>query len=284
MMKASRSVLSLAGALLVAAQLPAQQADSTLGTPKETTLSELVQKPSAYKNVWVVITGTFAGVGELHNPFFTRFTRANHVNFALWGDDAKLWVKEDFDKPCPTLFVDKLDDETTSVLYKLPRYQRVKLTGVVRNAFQGKPWIEITKIERLQSRFTTASLRHLHRAHNYIGVHEWQKAGVELGLAQAPDLPQVTRGWIDYYRGVCLMRVGKPKQAMAALQSAKTLLGNRPELDDQIAVLGKDPKSQIDEVIRKPQIAKSKRPFWEAVEKSKKEKAEKPSTPAKPAK
>ncbi len=281
-MKASRSVLSLLGALLVAAQLPAQQDDSTLSTPKETSLRELMQKPIAYKNVWVVFTGTFSGVGQLHNPFFTRFTRANHVNFALWGDDAKMWVREEYDNPCATLFVAKANDETTTVLYKLPRYQRVRLTGVVRNAFHGKPWVEITKIEPLETRYTTASLRHLHRAYKHLSSHEWKKAGVELGLAQAPELPAQARGWIEYYRGVCLMRVGQPGKAMQALRLAQTLLGNRPEVEDQIAQLGKDPKSQIDEVLRKPLVAKSKRPFWEAVEKGQKEEAKEAKEPARP--
>jgi hypothetical protein len=272
--------LPLIAILLAAGQLPAQQDDESFGTPKSTTIRDLEAKPQAYKNVWITFRGTFSGIGELHNPFFTRFTRANHVNFTMWGEQSRLWVKEEFDQPCPTLFVSKLKDETTTVLYSLQRYQQIQVVGVVRNSFKGKPWIEITSIQPIGARHTTASLGHLHKAHQYIAKHEWKKAGIELGLANHDQLPQRTRAWINYYQGTCLMKVGQPKKALQALTAAKVVLGAKPELESKLALLQTDPKEAIDKTIRKKQVAKSERPFWETVKEEKL--PQKPATPATP--
>ncbi len=265
----SRSRLWLAAALcsVTLAAVPHAQESGGFGDAKETTLTEMRKRPQAYKNVWVKFSGSFLSTSSVHNPFFTRFTRADFVNFAVWGDEQKIWNKKDYDNACSTLFVSKKNDAGVQVVYTLQRYTRVECLGVVRNAFQGEPWIEITKVTPIAEKVTTATLSHMYRASEHIKNHNWKKAGVELNLAWTPGLPPQIRGWISNYRGIALMRLGNWISARQQIAQAASLLPNEPEIVENLRILKVDPKSAIDQTVKKTQVAKNKRPFWEAVEK-----------------
>ncbi len=254
------------GASVLCSGLSAQEQAGGFGFPKQTTIEAVRQSPQAFKNVWVTFTAQFHSIGELHNPFFTRFTRSDYVNFAAWSTEQKIWERKEFDNPCATLFCDKKQDELLSTVYGLRRYTRIKLTGIIRNAFQGQPWIEITAIEPLEGRLTTASLMHMSRAFQMMDAHKWQAASVELNLASSEQLTEHARGWVHAYQGLCLLRLGRPSGASKQLKVAHGLLPDESRVTGWLETCAKDPRSGVDQQITTAQVRRGDRPMWEAVD------------------
>lgn len=263
-----KSISLFVGFLLFAAPLPSQ-GEGSVKTPKKTTLQQIEKTPQAFKNLAVRIEGYFRGVGALHNAFFTRFTRADFVNFEVWGTSKKLWVKEDFDNPTPTFFVDKRNDEVIDLISQLKRYQKIACTGIVRNVFRGKPWFEITKIEILPSKLNTGTLARMVRGRRLMERRRWKQAGNEFNMAFAPGLDNEIKGWVHFYLGVCLMRVGNAEVASEQFRRAMALMGNPSIAKDQLTLLSQNPKALVDQHVDGIQIPKKNRPMWEAVEISK---------------
>lgn len=268
----------LAAGLAVGA-LPAQVETQGFGIPKDTTLQTIRDIPDAFKNVWVRFTGQFFSVGPIHNPFFTRFTRADYVNFAVWAHDQKIWEKEEFDNPCSTLFCSKASGDLLTTVYDLQMYERVRVTGIVRNTFKGEPWIEVNRVEPIAGRITTASLTHLGRARRMIQNHRWQQATVELNLASSQSLTEHARGWVHAYLGLCYMRVGKPNEAEDHLEVAAGLLPQEQDVQEWLDGLARDPRGEVDTHVTMSQVRSGDRPMWEAVEDARDQKARQPSRP-----
>ncbi|HHI80258.1 MAG TPA: hypothetical protein ENK02_09775 [Planctomycetes bacterium] len=263
-----KSISLFVGLLSLATPLPAQ-GEGSVKDPKNTTLRQIEKTPQAFKNLAVRIEGYFRGIGSLHNAFFTRFTRADFVNFEVWGVTKRLWIKEDFDNPTPTFFVDKRNDDVIDLLSKLKRYQKIACTGIIRNVFRGKPWFEISKIEILPNKLNTASLARMVKARRLMKRRRWEQAGNEFNMAFAPGLDNEVKGWIHYYLGICLMRVGNAERASNQFQRSMALLQDPSIAKDQLTLLSQDPKSVVDQQIDGMHIPKKNRPMWEAVENSK---------------
>jgi hypothetical protein len=127
--------------LMGVSALPAQ--DSELGVTVDTTLSQVRADAEAYKSVQVKFTIQFASLGKIYNPFFTKFTPSEYSNFYAWPDEQPIWRLKDYHDVFGMLFLSKSSDKLDQ-LYKLKAYQRVAVTGIVRNTFQSLPWIEVT--------------------------------------------------------------------------------------------------------------------------------------------
>ncbi len=271
-MTRTQSASSLALALLLAAgSLPAQQETDDFGRARATTLAAVRATPQAFKNVWIRFSGWFSGIGALHNPFFTRFTRTDYVNFALWGDTQKLWVEDEYKHPCTTLFVLKSNDKAVDLITSLGIYQRVTCTGIVRNVFRGEPWIEVTRIEVQPERLTTATLAHLARARRFMKKRQWAQAAMEVQLAQAAGQTPFIEAWLNHYLAVCYMRVGKIERAKEHIAYACQLVPEELAFQDVREQLRVDPKSVVDDKVSETRLPKAKRPMWEAYEEARRE-------------
>lgn len=269
MIQSTRFIALALTAGLVASATSAQNELGGFDSAKLVELKTVRKQPQAFKNVWVKFKATYFGLGAVHNPFFTRFTRASYVNFAMWSDDQAIWKQSEYDNPCSTLFCEKKDNTLLETIYSLQRYQRVLVTGVVRNAWQGEPWFEITEVEPTSdTRMTTASLSHLHRAWSLIEQRKWQQAAIELNLASSDSLTENARGWLHGYMGLCQMRMGRAAKASAQLQIAKGLVPESQIIDGWLEQVAKDPRSAIDTASRVTAIRRGDRPMWEAVEES----------------
>ena len=253
-------------AALFGATAQAQQETRGFGVAKETTLGAMRGQPLAFKNVWVSFTGQFEGIGSVHNPFFTRFTRADFVNFAMWADDQQIWKRKVYDDPAATLFIAKSRSELLTKIYAYPRYQRLKITGVVRNAFQGEPWIEVTEVEPIEGKISRSTIKRMNRAWRAIEEGRWQTAAIELNLASSGTMTDFARGWVHGYLGLCMMRLGKADVAGGELKRAHTMLPDSTIIEEWMDTLARDPRSAIDTKVRAGKIRKSERPMWEAVE------------------
>ena len=174
-------------ALLVAPGLaPVATAQDFMKNPTgvvvDTTLDALRTTPAAFKSIWVRFPIQFCSVGKVANPFFTQFVPSEYANFYAWSADQPIWQKESYDDVFPCLFVNKSNPEVDK-LYEHRLYDRMMVTGVVKNTFQDQPWIEVMAFEPIEQKVDTATLSHLYRAESYMARRQWNLAASELSLA-----------------------------------------------------------------------------------------------------
>ena len=251
---------------LLAGSLQAQGV-ADIWEPREANLSQVRDNGSSFKNVHIRFKAYFVGLGTLHNPFFTRFTRSEYANFGAWGEEQKLWMRKEYDNPVSTFFVQK--SRTSRVLqqiYDLKRYQLVEAVGIVRNIFQGEPWIEVLSINPLGQEVTVSTLAHMNRAVALIKNHNWAKAGAELSLAKTADIPEKTLAWLQAYLGECLLRTGKPVSAATEIEAALAALPREQYVLGLHREIMKDPKAAIDNQVTLARVSREMLPMWEAVE------------------
>jgi hypothetical protein len=111
-------------------------------------LSELRETPAAYLNVPVSFTARFSRLTEVYQPFFTPFDSFSFANFAAWDCESDLKSQEQFLDHCPTLYIDRrMRESTLEKMNSLDPYECFRATGVVRQVFAGRPFIEITDVK-----------------------------------------------------------------------------------------------------------------------------------------
>lgn len=250
--------------LLGAAALPAQ--DREFGVAVPTTLAAVRAEPEAFKNVKVQFTLQFASLGRIANPFFTKFTPTDFTNFYAWADEQPIWQQAAYDDLFGMLFLSKSHPKLDQ-LYALRTYQRVEVTGVIRNTFQNVPWIEVIDFTPKKEQLDTAVLTHLHRGEKLMEQRMWQRAIAELSLAPGEGVPPTATRAVHRNLGVCLLRLGEVQLALSYLESASRMgKASDIELEKLIAVARTAPDQAIDRTVDSRTIKDGERPMWEAFE------------------
>lgn len=248
--------------LLGVAALPAQ--DREFGVAVRTTLTDVRAEPDAFQSVKVEMTIQFASLGRIANPFFTKFTPTDFANFYAWGDEQEIWQRNSYDDVFGMLFLGKLHPKLER-LYSLRTYQRLRVTGVVRDTFQGMPWIEVTEFEVLPEQLDTAVLTHLHRGEKLMAERKWQRAIAELSLAPGEGVPPNATRAAHKDLGVCLLRMGEPEAAIGYLESAASMTtGTDFEIESLLAMARTQPEQAIDRTVDSTALRDAERPMWEA--------------------
>lgn len=220
--------------LLGVAALPAQ--DREFGSAVKTTLTQVRQDPEAYKNVKVSFTVQFASLGKIANPFFTKFTPTDFANFYVWADEQPIWQENAYNDVFGMLFLSKSHKDLEQ-LYEMRAYQRLQITGVIRNTFQNTPWIEVTEFDVLKGQLDTAILSHLYRGEKLMEQRLWQRAMAELSLAPGEGVPPHATRAAHRNLGICLLRMGEPQAAISYLESASQLSkGKDTEVENLLAM------------------------------------------------
>ena len=158
---------------------PAALAGGDNETTVITTLTKVRETPEAFKQVRVQFPVQFASIGRVSNPFFTRFVPSDYANFYCWAEEQPIWRKNEYENVFAYLFLPK-DHEQLQTLYDLELYDRIMITGVVRNTFQGAPWIEVLEFEYLGEHVSTESLAHAYRGEQLMARRQWHRAISEL--------------------------------------------------------------------------------------------------------
>jgi hypothetical protein len=251
--------------VLGVASLPAQ--DREFGTAVVTTLSQVRADPEAYKNVKVVFTAQFASLGKIANPFFTKFTPTDFANFYAWADEQPIWQEKTYNDVFGMLFLAKTHPRLEQ-LYTLRLYQRMQITGVIRNTFQSAPWIEVTDFALLDGQLDTAVLTHLHKGEKLMEQRLWQRAIAELSLAPGTGVPVHALRATHKNLGICLLRMGEPAAAIGYLESAAQMGaqtgGTDLEIENLLAMAKSKPQEAIDRTVDAKGLKDSERPMWEA--------------------
>lgn len=248
--------------LLGVAALPAQ--DREFGTAVKTTLTQVRQDPEAFKNVKVTFTVQFASLGKVANPFFTKFTPTDFANFYAWADEQPIWQEKAYNDVFGMLFLSK-SHPSLEKLYELRLYQRLQVTGVIRNTFQDAPWIEVTEFAPLEEQLDTALLTHLYRGEKLMGQRLWQRAIAELSLAPGEGVPPHATRAAHKNLGICLLRMGEAQAAISYLESAAQMAkGQDLEVERLLATARTAPSEAIDRTVDARTLKDSERPMWEA--------------------
>ncbi|HEX6811220.1 MAG TPA: hypothetical protein VF384_06335 [Planctomycetota bacterium] len=256
-----RTVLFVSFLMGVAA-LPAQS--NEFGVAVDTTLSHVRSEPEAFKNVKVRFTIQFASLGSISNPFFTKFTPAEYANFYAWPEEQPIWREKDYHDVFGMLFLSKSHDKLDQ-LYKLRTFQRLAVTGVVRNTFQGAPWIEVTQFDQLSGQLDTAVLAHLYRGEKFMEQRAWQRAVAELELVPGVGVTDSALRAVRRNLGTCFLRLGEANSAVSYLQAAADMPGPvDAELEHMLAMAKSSPEAGLDRAVDSGNLRDSERPMWEA--------------------
>jgi hypothetical protein len=248
--------------LLGVAALPAQ--DREFGTAVQTTLTKIRAEPEAFKNVKVSFTVQFTSLGKISNPFFTKFTPTDFANFYAWADEQPIWQEKAYNDVFGMLFLSKMHPQIEQ-LYELRLYQRLKVTGVIRNTFQNTPWIEVTDFEIQDGQLDTAVLTHLYRGEKLMDQRLWQRAIAELSLAPGEGVPASALTAAHRNLGICLLRMGEPQSAIGYLESAAGMTtGQDLEIENLLAIARSQPEEALDRTVDSRSLKDSERPMWEA--------------------
>ena len=259
--------------LLGVAALPAQ--DREFGTAVRTTLSDVRANPEAYKSVKVKFTVQFTSLGKISNPFFTKFTPTDFANFYAWADEQPIWKEKSYEDVFGMLFLSKTHPKLEE-LYALRLYQRIEVTGIIRNTFQNIPWIEVSDFEVVDGQLDTAVLTHLYRGEKFMEQRLWPRAIAELSLAPGDDVPPHAVRAANRNLGICLLRMGEPQTALSYLETASELSnGTDLEVENLLAMAKSQPELAIDRTVDSRELKDSERPMWEAFEGDK----NRPATP-----
>ncbi|MEO0479375.1 MAG: hypothetical protein AAF196_07840 [Planctomycetota bacterium] len=251
-------------ALLLQSVCPAQIDQNDPSTPIETTLSAIRQSPEAYRGVYSRFEIQFDTVGQVQNPFFTRFVPSEFVNFFAWDGEQPIWRKSEFHNVFAMLFMSKLNEQSSEI-HRLSIYDRLSCVGIVRSTFQGKPWIEVLSFEKMVTKVDTPTLAHLYRAETWMNRRDWSKAISELGLATDSRQPSFVRSAVRRNLGVCHMRMGEVEEGRRHLKAAVALDGRK---DRSLVAMEREarqqPRNQLDLEVSTRQLTDAERPMWEA--------------------
>lgn len=233
------------------------------GKVVQTTLSKIRKAPNAFKNVWVSFPIQFVSLGKVENPFFTKFVPQSFGNFYCWADEQQIWDRDQYEDVFGLMFMAKENDKLREI-YKMKVYQRVLVTGIVCNTFQGEPWIEITDFDALDKAVDTASLSHLHRGHSLMQKRKWARALSELSMAAGDHLPDHVMGQIHKDLALCYLRLGESVTAARHLKQAVAKLKTLDSETRRMAHMAKVKPGSFLDRDASGQLEDHERPMWEA--------------------
>jgi len=138
------AVLAVAGAVPVVAPAPARAGwwdDLDKGEPVP--LSDLIAEPRRWHTKVVTFACIFHAPDNVYSPYFTSFHAEKFLNFTAWKDGSPVWEQRAFhDDDFPYLFL-RRDHPQGPELSRTAPFTRIEITGLVRDVYRERPWIEI---------------------------------------------------------------------------------------------------------------------------------------------
>jgi tetratricopeptide (TPR) repeat protein len=212
----------LAALAFVAGVLPAAvYADgwfSRAGDKKDVTLTDVLKTPREYVDVEVKFKVYFDAAGKNFNPYFTRFNEECYGNFSAYPIDARLYDKRDFPRPYPFFFASKMD-KTWKKVKDVDHLRVIEITGVVRDIFQGQPWIEVLDWSGSGGGLSEDDIRDVVRADaNYVAGN-YKDAARLYERADSSSLPGTVRADLQRRLGDAYYHAGEYGDAQDAYET-----------------------------------------------------------------
>ncbi len=179
--------------------------------PPAVELSQLRQHPSRWIGSTVRFTLQVDGPREDVPTHLSSFRAGRFFAFAAWSGDQVLWRGEHYGDPAERLFA-RRDGVAAAALAGARRYARFEVVGVVREIFQGTPWIEVVEARQLQRSLSEGALVHATRAVSLMETERWALAADQFGRARAGFLPRAALAELARLQSVCA-ELGDPANA-----------------------------------------------------------------------
>ncbi len=175
------------------------------------TLSDIARSPREFLGQELVLTIQVESRPTRWNPFLTRFGTEDYCALLAWGDEQRLWDREDYSNPRAMLFA-RRGTPLEPQIQSASRYGRFEATAVVRQVLLARPWIEITALRPLPEQFSEGSLIHASRGVEFMAAEHWELATQSFERALASDLPGRVRADLEGLRADSLARCPKPNR------------------------------------------------------------------------
>ncbi|MBL9087531.1 MAG: hypothetical protein JNM10_10345 [Planctomycetia bacterium] len=106
-------------------------------------LADLIAEPRRWEGKTVTFACIFHAPDNVFSPYFTSFHAEKFLNFTAWKDGSPLWEQRAFlDDDFPYLYL-RRDHPQGPELSRLAPFTRIEITGLVKDVYRERPWIEI---------------------------------------------------------------------------------------------------------------------------------------------
>jgi len=157
-------------------------------------------------------------------PYYTPFRPGDFRSFSVWPADAAVWETNGRARSIPSLYMAS-DSPEVSTLGAIQRYAPVRIRGVVRSAFDSRPWIQVHYVEEVGSPwFNDESLAALIRGLEDVPTNS---ARAMTRLNDALSGPLSPTGRAAAWKGMGWIHLSK-KQFMEADDCYTRALGESP--------------------------------------------------------
>ncbi len=224
-------------AIVTLLAVPAAATDGWWGDlyeQKTVTLEQILANPQAFRGLDVSFVVQFHQLGQIDNPYYTRFEKEQYVNFSVWSDTAPLWDRKAFRQDFPYLFIDRIAGESQTIL-KARAYDRFLITGRVESIFRGKPWIEVVGLKALEKKLTEPTLIKMVKGYKLKKARRFDAAATEFSRATNEKLPTHVQALLNKESGVCYAAASRYKDALVPLQKAAAMAPKDQDLQKILA-------------------------------------------------
>jgi len=150
-------------AVVLALGAPMAAAPSTADEPIVRELSDALRAPSRTVHAPLEFNVVVRAVDRPFESYLTLFDPSDWACLEAWSDDLFLWRPEHFARSSPCLFV-RRDSPAARMLAERRPYERLVVTGLVRQVFAGRPWIEVRDVRLAPESLTEPTIFHAARA------------------------------------------------------------------------------------------------------------------------
>jgi hypothetical protein len=214
----TRTILALAALFLLQTAASAGWWDDVF-EQKTVSLSTVLRNPNAFRGLDVAFVVQFHQVGEIDNPFYTKFEKDYYLNFSVWADEAPIWQRPAYDADFPFMFIDRIAPEHAEVV-KAKTYDRFVIVGRVAEVFNGRPWIEVKGLKKLEGALNEPTLTHMVKAFTFKEYRKYGVAAQEFARAAHPALPPAVQFTILKNHASCLAQTEQRGEALAVIDQA----------------------------------------------------------------
>lgn len=225
----------LATAVFIAGCATVSASESMLSTTEveSYSLERVMQEPDQYAGREVFFLCRFADLGELFKPQQTRFTANDHVNFAVWPENAQLWSEEARKNGLPTLYVAKRNKTAVQTVQTFGQYQLIAVTGRVTSTYANTPWVLVSKIEavtRADARLDPEAVAHLRAGLDSLTSDDIAAADWHFDSALSRGMPAAYNAAASEFSARAKIATGDLHTARERLESAITQGKDEPLL------------------------------------------------------
>lgn len=155
-------------------------------------LETLARDPRPYLGRSVLVRFQVQSHPETWNPYLTRFGSEDWARCEVWADEQFLWEREAWDAPAAAVFT-RRDSVAHSALRDAPRLARFQARAQVSQVFLGRPWIEVSEVQRVPGAIGEGSVLHATRALEHLEKEQHRLALDHFDRALVGEMPDVAR-------------------------------------------------------------------------------------------